>query len=181
MNKYISILRGINVSGQKKITMADLKALYEQIGCHNVITYIQSGNVIFTSDLDDVSALIQQIEQAIFTQFSFDVPVQVFTVQTFNDALKQLPFNEVSAEQDGAQVMFTFLSGPCEPDTFAEVEKLADASERIHLINNVIYIHCPNGYGKTKLSNNMIEKKLNVSATSRNLKTVVKLCELALV
>ena len=75
MNRYISLLRGINVGGERKILMKDLKMLYEQLGFSNVISYIQSGNVIFETERTNKKEIAQQIKLAIYKTFGFDVPV----------------------------------------------------------------------------------------------------------
>jgi uncharacterized protein (DUF1697 family) len=77
--KYISILRGINVSGQKKINMTDLKSLYELLGFQNVVTYIQSGNVIFDAEVTNKTDLKARIEKTIEEKYEFHVPVEIRT------------------------------------------------------------------------------------------------------
>ncbi len=89
--KYISVLRGINVSGQKKIKMADLKALYEQLGFENVVTYIQSGNVIFETTANMTADLATKIEQAIQNKYRFHVPVVIRTHDEIKTIIKRLP------------------------------------------------------------------------------------------
>jgi uncharacterized protein (DUF1697 family) len=79
MNKYISLLRGINVSGQKKIKMADLKLLYETQDCQHVITYIQSGNVVFEHPSESALAIKEMLEAAISEQYQFSVYVDILT------------------------------------------------------------------------------------------------------
>lgn len=79
MYNYISLLRGINVSGQKKISMPDLKALYESLDLKNVKTYIQSGNVVFQSENSNTIILAEQIEKKILEKYQFDVPVIIRT------------------------------------------------------------------------------------------------------
>ncbi len=181
--KFISILRGINVSGQKKIKMADLKALYESLGFCNVSTYIQSGNVLFEYNSEceqsDKAILKNQIEQAITKVYSFDVPVDVRTVDEFNAVLNNLPFDGIEVEKDGTQVLVTFLAGEPHQDKIDNIATYVKAPEKLVVDGSVVYLHCPNGYGKSKLSNVFIENKLLVSATTRNLKSVIKLCELA--
>ncbi|NQZ12680.1 MAG: DUF1697 domain-containing protein [Algicola sp.] len=177
--KFISILRGINVSGQKKIKMADLKALYEGLGFSNVSTYIQSGNVLFECEQNDKSPLKTQIEQAITKAYSFDVPVDVRTVDEFKAVLANLPFDGIELEKDGTQVMVTFLAGEPHQDKIDAIATYVKAPEKLVVDGSVVYLHCPNGYGKSKLTNVFIEKKLAVCATTRNLKSVTKLCELA--
>lgn len=178
MAKYISILRGINVSGQKKILMADLKALYETQGFGHVITYIQSGNVIFDSDAE-AGEVKAEIEQAIKTQYGFEVPVDVRTEADYQAIIDNCPFGEVNVEQDGTKILVTFLSGVPNAEKLEQAQKFATQSETMILNGTTLYLHCPNGYGKTKLSNAFLEKKLGLSATTRNWKSVLKLRELA--
>ena len=179
MNKYISILRGINVSGQKKIKMADLTALYQNLGLSDVVSYIQSGNLIFNSSVDNITELKSSLEQAISQQYGFDVPVEIRTQNQFCQVLSQLPFQDIVLEQDGSKVLVTFLSAkPCEVN-ISELLKHVSAPERLVVSDQIVYLHCPNGYGRSKLSNVFIEKKLKLIATTRNLKTVSKLVELS--
>lgn len=187
MSIYISLLRGINVSGQKKVNMKELQSLYETLGLKQVSTYIQSGNVVFSCTDKSSVELSALIEAAILKHFGFDVPVLVLSETALNKALKQLPFDNISVTEQGSQVIFSFLSGVVNTkdmvllDSYLtageELESSVDSDDSTNV--QVIYLHCPNGYGKTKLSNTFLEKKLDVTATSRNLKTIVKLCELA--
>ncbi|PAJ72744.1 hypothetical protein CJF42_19520 [Pseudoalteromonas sp. NBT06-2] len=179
MSRYISILRGINVSGQKKIVMKELKSLYESLGFENVVTYIQSGNVIFDSVIENVENIQRTIADAIKTKYDFEVPVDVRTSNQFKQVLACLPFDEVNLEADGTKMLVTFLTQQPQNDAFDSLMEYVNEPEKLVLGDKCIYLHCPNGYGKTKLSNVFIEKKLNVLATTRNLKSVNKLCELA--
>jgi len=177
MNKYISILRGINVSGQKKILMADLITLYESIGFKNVLTYIQSGNVIFeTKEAASEIELASQIEEAILKQFSFEVPVIVFKNSELKKRIDSTPFLKDDNLEE--RLYFTFLNKIPDPIHVEQIQ--GDYSpEKFEVIDNVVYFYCPIGYGKTKLSNTFFEKKLKVKATTRNFKTTFKLLELS--
>ncbi len=175
MNKFISILRGINVSGQKKILMADLKALYEALGFKNVITYIQSGNVIFECPSQDKTDIKSKIDRTIEVRYDFQVPVEVRTELEFKTILENCPFEHIDLDRDGAKVLVTFLSAKPSADNLTEAQKYVASSEKMALHDQVVYLHCPNGYGRSKLSNTFLEKKLGVVATTRNLKTVSKL------
>ena len=179
MTRYISILRGINVSGHKKIKMVDLKALYEGLGFIDVITYIQSGNVIFDAPSNDPRKIKLNIEAAIEKKYAFHVDVQLRSKNELDEIFKNLPFENVNLEQDGSKILVTFLSGQPDAKEFDQLSKYAAPSENLLLGDHALYLHCPDGYGKTKLSNVLIEKKLNLVSTTRNLRTLVKLCELA--
>ena len=179
MTKYISLLRGINVSGHRKILMKDLKALYEKFGYINVITYIQSGNVIFESATDNSDKIRNNLEQAITKNYDFSVDILVLSVTEFIRVLEKLPFKNFDLEKDGTKIIVTFLSD--NPDSLCLEKMMTYAAPNEEMIpgNKALYFRFPDGYGKTKLTNVLMERKLKVSTTSRNLKTVVKLVELA--
>ncbi|MFV1977275.1 MAG: DUF1697 domain-containing protein [Candidatus Scalindua sp.] len=177
--RYISILRGINVSGQKKIKMADLKSLYESSGFENVETYIQSGNVIFESSDKNTANLKKTIEDAIQKKYKFYVPVEIRTKLEFKNIIKNSPFGSIDLEKDGTKVLVTFLATKPAKNRITDVLKYVILPERLVIKGKEIYLYCPNGYGKSKLSNTFLEKKLGVKATTRNWKSVQKLYELS--
>ena len=178
--KYISILRGINVSGQKKVKMADLKVLYEKQDFKNVVTYIQSGNVIFDSEIEDSEQLITQIEKAIEHKYQFFVPVGLRRNQELADIITKCPFDEAQDEGYGTKIMVTFLNSHPNKKKIDQLLTYVKLPEKLIVSGSHVYILCPNGYGKSKLSNTFIEKKLKTSATTRNWKSVNKLFELSL-
>ena len=178
--KDISILRGINVSGQKKIKMADLKCLYENLGFTNVVTYIQSGNVIFDSEISAKKTLKQLIEKQISLEYGFDVPVIIRTHLDFKQIIADCPFGEFNLFEDGTKVLLTLLADTPKAENIARLMTYVKAPEQLTVKDQHVYLHCPNGYGRSKLSNVFIENKLKVQATTRNWKTVHKLFELSL-
>jgi uncharacterized protein (DUF1697 family) len=179
MNKYISILRGINVSGQKKIKMADLKSLYELLGFQSVVTYIQSGNVIFDTSKNrgDLKVII---EKAIEEKYKFHVPVELRTNHEIENIISNCPFGSVNLAEDGTKVLVTFLSSEPQEGMALDIQKNVVAPEKLVIRGKEVYLYCPNGYGKSKLSNTFLEKKLNVEATTRNWKSVYKLHKLSM-
>ena len=178
--KYISILRGINVAGQKKIKMADLKALYEKLGFESVVTYIQSGNVIFDANSKNAADLKGLIEKAIEAKFKFSVPVIIRTNEELKKVIGQCPFGKIDYENDGAKVLVTFASSKPGKDKVDNIGKFVVPPEELVVCGKEIYLYCPNGYGKSKLSNSFVEAKLGIEATTRNIKSVIKLHELSL-
>jgi len=178
MQTYISILRGINVSGQKKINMKELKAMYESLSYQNVITYIQSGNVVFRSEKADEKVLAKTIEDAINAKFGFDVPVLVLTEKELRATIKNNPFLK---QQDILieKLHVTFLQQKPEPENIKKTEELEFSPDRFVISGKDVFVYCPNGYGKTKINNNFFESKLKVKATTRNWKTVNELQRLA--
>lgn len=175
---YISILRGINVSGQKLIKMEALRALYENLGFKDITTYVQSGNVIFSTKTTDVAKLGKKIAAQINEQFGYEVPVLVLTANKLQEVIQNNPFIK-DKQKNAAFFHVTFLSGPAQAGYQTAIEEKKSAGEAIAFLNEVIYIYCPNGYGKTKLTNNFIETKLKVTATTRNWKTVNELYRMA--
>jgi len=175
MSTYISMLRGINVSGQKKIRMADLRDLYESLGVGNVQSYVRSGNVIFDSDEQDADKLRNSIEKQIETQFGFSVPVLIRTKHDFQRIIESHPF----AQEEATRVLVTFLYEQPEASKWDELSHYTDKDDQFALGEQEIFLFCPGGYGKTKLSNTFFERKLNMVATTRNWKSVNALYEMA--
>ena len=173
MPTYISILRGINVSGQKKILMADLKALYEELGFSNVQTYIQSGNVVFEYKETTPEKLQEMIFNKIQNYYGFDVPNLILTPNEIEDALNNNPYQPIE------KPYFTFLSENPTQENIDALTAISFDNEFFELIEKVIYSHYPNGAGRAKMTLNFFEKKLKVRATSRNLNTTKKLLEMA--
>ena len=176
--KYISLLRGINVSGQKKILMKDLKALYENLGFENVMTYIQSGNVLFETKETAIEALQQQIADAIQKAYGFEVPVLVKTVDNLQKIFERNIYIE-RYKDDVSKLYFTLLGETPDSELVDALMAMNYQPEEFYIANDTVYFYCPTGYGKTKLTNNFFEKKLKVAATTRNYKTMKKLVELA--
>jgi uncharacterized protein (DUF1697 family) len=159
--------------------MADLKALYEAVGLVDVSTYIQSGNVIFSSPNDDRDKIKSRLESAIEQKYSFQVPVEIRTASEFKKILSNVPFNGINPGEDGAKVLVSFLSAvPAEKD-IETIKNYVVPPEQLEIQGQEVYLHCPNGYGRSKLSNVFLEAKLKVTATTRNLRSIAKLCELA--
>jgi len=179
MNSYISILRGINVGGRKKIKMADLTILYEQLGFQDVVTYIQSGNVGFKTAVNQEDELIAMIQQAIEAQYGFQVPVQIRTNQEMQAIIDNCPFSSLDLVENGTKVLVTFLASVPSTEKIEAVMEYVIAPEELVVRGREIYLHCPNGYGRTKLSNQFLERKLKVTATTRNWRSVQKLYALS--
>ena len=169
--RYIALLRGINVGGQKKIKMIDLKNMFESLRFKNVKTYIQSGNVIFDYQSIDIINLTNQIENKITETFGFSVKTLIFTEEEIRNIVNNNPFvKEPNIELDKLHVIF-LLDIP-DPSTVMLLDIRKEENEKFLIISKVVYLYCPNGYGKTKLNNFMFEKKLKTVATTRNWKTL---------
>ncbi len=173
MSTWIAILRGINVAGARKLPMKELKELFEKLKCGNVRTYIQSGNVVFESAKPD-AAFAGKVQAAIKKRYDHDVPVLVRSLEEMKRVSTANPYLErKDIELDKLHVTF-LAEAPKKPD----VEKIAGASfgnDSFELVGREVYVHCPDGYGNTKLNNTFFENKLKVSATTRNWRTVHEL------
>jgi uncharacterized protein (DUF1697 family) len=180
MNTFISMLRGINVGGQKKIRMTDLASLYESLGLANVKTYVQSGNVVFQSPKSSASALAGLIEVQIKRLLGHSVFVFIRDTNDFQRVTSNNPFLDKRRENP-ARLAVTFLYRPPSKEKWAGLGSPKDKADEFSVNGQEIYIFCPNGYGRTKFSNTFFEKKLNVPATTRNWKTVMALYKMAAV
>jgi uncharacterized protein (DUF1697 family) len=178
MKTYIALLRGINVSGKHPIKMNNLIDLLENIGLENVMTYIQSGNIIFDSNINDSAKIGKAIEAKIKQEYGFDVPVLVRTVADFKEIYQNNPFvKEKNLELEKLHV--TILAALPEKEKLEKLNGFESGDDEYLIFNDLIYLYCPNGYGTTKYSNTFFENKLRIPATTRNWKTVGKLMELA--
>ena len=178
MGLLIALLRGVNVSGQKKILMTDLRQLFADAGFKDIQTYIQSGNVIFSSPNTSNPATIRSlIEQAIEKQYGFHVDVNILRPQDIKKILANNPFLETGT--DITKLSVTILKAVPEKDKVVLLATLDYPPDKFIYKDSLVYIQCPNGFGRTKLSNNFFESKLKVSATSRNWRTLLKLDELS--
>ena len=178
MKKKIAILRGINVGGKRKILMADLKALFHVLGFSDIKTYIQSGNVIFsvTENADDL-LIAFNIEQAIFQEFGFDVPVIIRDATELGRLVSKNPF--LKEDSDIKQLHVTFLNQLPSEEDLQQTQTYLFEPDQFSIDQKEVFIYCDGKYHQSKLTNNFFEQKLKVKATTRNWKTVLKLIELS--
>jgi uncharacterized protein (DUF1697 family) len=176
---YLSLLRGINIGGHKKIKMSDLKALYELLGFGQVTTYIQSGNVLFSTDTNESEAeLACRIGNAIEMKFGFEVPVVIRTKEEMQLIVTQNPFSEEAELAPDKLVVMSLGSIP-DAATLAQVQTKIDDNSRFAFIGNTLYFFYPDGYGQTKWHSNFFEKQLRTTVTARNWATTRKLAGMA--
>ena len=178
MMTYIAMLRGINVGHGKVVKMERLRTLFATLGFGEVRTYVQSGNVVFQSERKSSAELTRTIEAKIQRDFGFTVPVLIKTSTELAQIVRDNPLLKVKGI-DVSKLHVTFLSN-APPKTAAKaLEDLATTRERFRILNREIYLYCPDGYGKSKLANNTIEKKCSLVATTRNWRTVSALLKMA--
>jgi uncharacterized protein (DUF1697 family) len=178
MPVLISLLRGVNVGGNRKVKMDDLRALYESLGFDAVQTYINSGNVLFRTTGRDLVRLRTRIEDAIESACGFRSDVILRTPADLRDVIARNPF-ATRPGMDGSRLAIHFLAG--EPSTAARQQVLGIeiAPEELHIDGRELYIYYTNGMARPKLKLPLVEKTLQTLGTSRNLNTVRKLLEIA--
>ncbi|MES2397824.1 MAG: DUF1697 domain-containing protein, partial [Bacteroidota bacterium] len=150
MKTFLSILRGINVSGHKKIPMAELKFLYEELNFENVTTYIQSGNVIFNNK--NAKDLSKQIEQKIFEKYNFKVPVIIRILDEMQKIIEGNPFLK-QKDIDLSKLHVVYLADNPKQDTIDNLKKNNYEPDKFYVSGKEVYLYCPNGYGNSKLTN----------------------------
>ncbi len=177
MTTYIAMLRGINVSGKNIIKMTDCRKSMQDLGLDDVTTYIQSGNIIFKTPAIPITKLTKLIQQKIKDDFGISASVTVKTLANLKKTIDNNPFLKLNNHAPST-LHVTFLS---ESPTKINIEKLSkiQSQDEAWVRDDEIYLYCPNGYGRTKLTNNYFERTLLVSATTRNWKTISRLYELA--
>lgn len=176
MHTWVLLLRGINVGGKNVLPMKELVQDLESLNLRDIKTYIQSGNVVFRSSSEVSGTLGAQIATRIENRHGFGPHVLILSADQLKSAIDSNPFPEAEAEPKTLHLFF-LASAPSAPD----VEALAAASspsERFHLTERVLYLHAPEGIGRSKLAANA-EKLLGVVTTARNWRTVQKLWEMA--
>ncbi len=173
---YIALLRAVNVGGVASLPTKDLVRLLEKLGVADVRTYIQSGNAVFRTGRKEAARLPARIRAAIGRKLGFAPEVIVLRLEDLEGAIAANPYLEAGAAP--ASVHLTFLaSAPKAPD-LAALEKMRKPNERFALKGKVLYLHAPDGVGKSKLAAR-IERSLGVAGTTRNWRTACTLVELA--
>jgi uncharacterized protein (DUF1697 family) len=175
LKTYAALLRGINLGRHKRVGMAELRELVEDLGCADVRTYVQSGNVVLRSDRG-APGLAREIEKAIEKRLGHDVTVVIRTERQLRDFVASNPF--VGQKTPPKTLYATFLAEKPDPKRVRELGERDFAPERWELVRNDICLFLPNGYGRVKLNNAMLERQLGVPATTRNWRTVTALAEL---
>lgn len=174
--RYIALLRGVNVGGNTMLKMSELKAAIENAGYGNVVTYINSGNIAFDAKKASEASLVKKCEKLIETNFGKAVPVMIREQNDFKRILSGNPFNGEFESHKEMHVLF--LSEEMAKDKQELLMAAATLPERFAVIGREIYCHLPMGVADSLLSKSFIEKKLKVSVTGRNWRTVEKLAEL---
>jgi uncharacterized protein (DUF1697 family) len=175
MTVYVSLLRAVNVGGHGVLKMEALKELYRSIGLQDVRTILQSGNVLFRSNLADRAALATRLRQEIERRFELRVEVLIRTLAELEMLVERGP--ELSGSADPRKLHVMFLSGVPDAKTQAVLTQAHKGPELLEIRGPEVYLYYPDGAGRSKLSGAFIEAKLNLAGTARNWNTIMKLIE----
>ena len=175
MTKFVALLRAVNVGGNNKIPMPDLRALLESMGYSGVTTYIQSGNVVFDSPARTSRALVAPIEEAITRKFGLQIDVIVRTGRELKAAIDNNPFRAHAADQT---VHIAFLDNAPDLRRLASIDLARFTPDEFAIVGREAYLHLPHGVGQSKLPPVLVAKLAPTRATVRNWNTVTKLAEM---
>ena len=173
---YVALLRGINVGGNNKLPMADLREMFIAAGCAEVKSYIQSGNVIFKATRSEASEIPGIVGARIAATFGYRTPLLLRTVEQLGDVLQNNPFLTDMETDDRHYVMF--LDGEPDPARVESLDPNLSAPDRYELRGQEVYLSLRAGAATTRLTNNYFDTKLRTISTMRNWRTVTTLLEL---
>jgi uncharacterized protein (DUF1697 family) len=179
MATYISLIRGINVGGHKKVAMEQLRKSVAALGFKNVRTYVQSGNIVFEAPKQSGAAISQMLERVILEAFGHSAAVITKTPEELAKAIEQNPFLKEKG-MDVSKLHVTFLSGSPLLSDVKKLDAISSGRDRFRCLADLLYLHLPDGAGNSKLANAPFEKLLSVRATARNWRTVNNLHQMAL-
>ncbi|PWB50581.1 MAG: hypothetical protein C3F13_16650 [Anaerolineales bacterium] len=178
MTVFISLLQGINVGGQKRLGMEALRKIYQDLGFSLIRTYVQSGNVAFSTDEENCALLKDKIEVAITRACGFSTRVFIRTAGDLQRILNSNPFLTKRMEE-ASKLHISFLYQPVESSAWSRLSVPQGSQDEYAPGKMEVFLFCPNGYGKTKLSNSFFERKLGVPVTTRNWNTLEALYRMA--
>ena len=177
LGTYVALLRGINVGGKNKLPMKDLASVFAEAGCSEVQTYIQSGNVVFRATPALANRLPAVITEAVTSRFGLRVPVVMRTSGELHKVANSNPFLCAGADEKALHV--AFLANPPDSSRVNALDSHRSPPDQFSVRGQDIYLHCPNGLARSKLTNAYFDSGLATTSTLRNWRTVLKLLELA--
>jgi uncharacterized protein (DUF1697 family) len=172
----VALLRGINLGGKNKVPMADLKVQLAELGLEDVVTYIQSGNAVFRSPVAK-TRVAADIAKRVATAYGLDVKVIVRTPAELGRIAKANPY--LPGEKDVSKLHVIYLDRAPKAADKAKLDPDRSPPDEFTVRGREIYLHLPNGLGRSKLTIDYFERRLGVAATARNWNTLLKLIDLA--
>jgi uncharacterized protein (DUF1697 family) len=177
MTVFVAMLRGINVGGRSSLPMTDLRRITESCGHTDVRTYIQSGNVVFsTPGRPSAAKVATELRRKIAGQTSLDPDIAVRTKAQMDKVVEGNPF--VVDGADPTHLHVVFLIDDTRPAAVGELDLERYAPESLVVRGNEVYLYLPNGMGRSKLAADLARKR-DAVGTARNWRTVTKLAEMA--
>ena len=175
MTTQIALFRSLNVGGKNVIKMAALTALFAKSGAKNPRAYIQSGNVLFESE--EPEHVLQRVSKVLREAHAIDVPVTLRDANALCEALVNNPFQQ----SESKLVLVMFLGEIVSEEAAARIDLQRSPPDAIHVQAQAreVYLHCPNGIGRTKYTNVYLDKVLGSPSTGRNVNTVEAILALA--
>jgi uncharacterized protein (DUF1697 family) len=173
---YIAFLRGVNVA-KNVITMQRLGAIWAEMGHQHPRTYIQSGNVIFSSG-EAAGKIVAAMEKRLAAEARLPIRVMLRSRAELGRIIGGSPFMKETGI-DAGRLHVTLLDRAAGKNAGELLGKVEAGRDRYYVAGPQVYLYCPDGYGRTKLSNSAIEKRLSVTATTRNWNTMNRLYEMA--
>jgi uncharacterized protein (DUF1697 family) len=170
---HVALLRGVNVGGKNCVPMKELAEIFAKAGCADVRTYIQSGNVLFRATRALAGSLPPRITEQIAKRFGCQIPIVLRTAEQLADAVRDNPFREVPQEL----LHVYFLAALPDASRIAQLDPDRSKPDRFVVHRREIYLHLPNGIGRSKLTNAYFDSRLATTSTARNWRTTVKLLE----
>jgi len=174
--RYVALLRGINVGGRSKVPMAELREACARLGWENVATYIQSGNIVFESE-QKANALESALEAVLASQFTVETAVLVRSARRWQAYVADNPFPK-EAQAEPSRLMLCLAKDRPRPGCDEALEGRAKDGERVRRVGDALWVHYPEGAGRSKLSPSLFDRLAGSPATARNWRTVLKLQEM---
>ena len=175
MAVYVALLRGINVGSHRRVSMADVKDAFAAAGAEEATTYLQSGNVVFETRTS-AAKVGSRLEKELERRLGHDISVMVRTGAQLAQLVAKNPFPN---ESDGKKLHVAFLEPAPGRARTKRLDPERVAPDEFQVAGRHVYLHYPSGYGRSKLTNDYLEKQLGVGSTMRNWRTVTALAELA--
>ena len=176
MTAHVALLRGINVGGKHMLPMKQLVEVFEDLGCTEVTTYIQSGNVVFRAKVTPARQIAEAVSGEIARRFYFQVPVLLRRPSELREVLARNPF--LKADTDTKMLHVGFLASKPSAAQVRSLDPDRSPPDRFELHGREIYFCCPNGVARTKLTNQYFDTRLETICTVRNWATVRKLVDM---
>ncbi|MEE9391633.1 MAG: DUF1697 domain-containing protein [Planctomycetota bacterium] len=175
--RHVALLRGINVGGHHKLPMKALAQIVEDLGGLDVSTYIQSGNVVFSATAAGAKKLARSLGRAIAKEFGFEVPVVIRSASELRHALESHPFHRRGVET--SELHFVFLQSAPSAAGVKQLDPKRSPPDEFVVKGQEVFVCCPNGVARSKLTNAYFDSNLQTISTARNWRTVVKLVEMS--